>query len=182
MSCYSYNDLCSCSRTVPAFVPIQQNCCPPCPDPCHPCPPCPPCPDPCHPCPPCPPPYDRRIPSYAFYYTNASQNVAAGQPVVFSAGSSTSDIVLSGGNLLFNRPGIYLIQYKIAFTGPAASTTVSLALNGVPVAGSSAVTTTTDTEYSGQAIACVPSGGIVSLTVSAASVIASASITAVRIA
>ncbi|QAT51046.1 hypothetical protein EQM14_15425 [Caproiciproducens sp. NJN-50] len=171
MSCFSYNDLNPCHRVIPAFVPIQP-CCPCCPP--DPCPPCP-----C-PCPPTPPVCDPRVPSYAFYYTTASQAVAAGNGVVFGAGSSTPDIVLSNGALLFSKPGIYLIQYQISLTAPVAGTTISLSLNGFQVAGSTVVTTT-DTGYSGQAIVSVPAGGIVSLTVSAASTVSFASITAVRI-
>lgn len=169
MSCYSCSDLCSCNRVIPALVPInpcQSQCCQPC---CQ-----------CCQCVPCPPVCDPRVPSYAFYFTTASQTVVAGQSVLFGAGSATSDIVLSSGNLLFSKPGIYLIQYHISFTAPAAGVTVSLALNGVPIAGSTAVTTT-DTDYSGQAIVSVPAGGVVSLTVSGTSTVASASISAVRI-
>ncbi|WP_411676411.1 BclA C-terminal domain-containing protein [Caproicibacter sp.] len=164
MSCFNCSDPCSCNRIFPAFLPISRD-----PYQCQ-----------CCQCVPCPPVCDLRVPSYAFYYTTASQAVAAGAPVVFGTGSSTPDIVLSGGNLLFTRPGVYLIQYHISVTAPIAGVTLGLALNGVPVAGSAAITTT-DTHYSGQAIVSVPAGGVVSLTVSGASTISSASITAVRI-
>jgi len=178
LSCFSYNDLNPCQRVIPAFVPIQP-CCPS--DPCPPRP-CPPCPCPPYPCPypPTPPVCDPRTPSYAFYYTTASQAVAAGNGVVFGAGSSTPDISLSNGNLLFAKPGIYLIQYKTSITAPVAGTTISLSLNGFQVAGTTVVTTT-DTGYSGQAIVNISAGGLVSLKVSAATTVAFASITAVRI-
>ena len=204
MSCFSCNDPCSCSRVIPALIPISRPdpCfCPDpcrrpdpcfCPDPCHRPDPCF-CPDPCHrpdpcrcvqciPCPPFPPVCDPRIPSYAYFFTVATQPLVAGQSVAFGTGTSTPDIVLSGGNLLFTTPGVYLIDFGFSLVPPVtAGIAVNLTLNGVPVPGASIVTTT-DTGYSGRAIVTVPAGGVLALTVAGAVTVASASITAVRIA
>lgn len=188
MSCFSCNDPCSCSRVIPALIPISPDPCFSRPDPCccrpDPCPR----PDPCCrcvqciPCPPSPPVCDPCIPSYAYYFTVAAQPLVAGQSVAFGAGSSTPDIVLSGGNLLFNAPGVYLIDFGFSLVPPVtAGIAVSLTLNGVPVPGASIVTTT-DTGYSGRAIVTVPAGGVLALVVSGAVTVSSASITAVRIA
>ena len=102
--------------------------------------------------------------------------------MAFGAGSATSDIVLSGGSLLFSAPGVYLIDFGFSLVPPVtAGITVSLTLNGVPVPGASFVTTT-DTGYNGRAVVAVPAGGVLALTaVNGAVTVGSASITAVRI-
>lgn len=174
MSCFTNSDLCFSPRIIPALVPISQPDCgfDPCQrfDPCR-----------CVQCVPCQPVCNPGAPSYAFYFTSAPQVLAANQPVFFTAGGSTPDISLSGGSLLFANPGVYLIHDTISLAAPVTSgLAVSLNLNGVAIPGS-VVLTTTDTGYSGQAIVAVPAGAVVSLSVSGASTVSSASITAVRI-
>lgn len=191
MSCFSCNDPCSCARVIPALIPISPDPCFSRPDPCFHCPdPCcrpDPCPRPdpccrCVQCVPCPPVCDPCTPSYAYYFTVAAQPLVPGQSVAFGTGSSTPDIVLSGGNLVFNAPGVYLIDFGFSLVPPVtAGITVSLTLNGVPVPGASIVTTT-DTGYSGRAIVTVPAGGVLALVAGGAVTVSSASITAVRIA
>lgn len=147
----------------------------------------------CCPCPPPPPsrcatwpqvlppryPSGCCCPSYAYYYLTAAQTLAAAGQINFTTGSSSPDISLSGGALLFARPGIYKIIYTLVAT--SGTPTVQLTLNGTAVPGS-AVTLVGTGAYTGQAVVTVYPGQTLALTSSAAVTISSASITATRIA